>query len=628
MSKGDQTKSTTLARTNLCISIIIILGFIITSYISYHSNQGMFQKDARQVLDLATGAIENEINAMFERPLNISLTMANDTLLKDYLNREEEEDFEQGIQEYLRTYHEKYGYEAIFLVSAQSGRYYSYNGYERVLDESANADSWFFELMDPPGEYALNIDNDQTFRGANEITAFINCRILGRDQEVLGVVGIGIRTDRIQEIFDRYEKEYGVYSFLADQSGQIRIHTSTADEPANPDQVEMHQIEKLNWQLVVESDSMERMGDLKHQFMENMIVILVVIVLVLVVIMRIIHLYDARLVKILEAQEQKRQTSFQKQTEKIYVNVFEADVTHNRSASEAMNHYLNHLGLPQTATIDEMTERIAEVQIQPQWREKYLKMFSRSSILRAYEEGRESLQLDVPLMVDEGETSYWMRIMARIFFWDDDKTVRVMIYRQNITQEKERESQLLAQMERDPLTGLYNKAATQHHIQEILKNANGEMYAFFMLDIDNFKAINDTCGHAFGDRAIAAFASNLRSQFRKEDVVGRVGGDEFTVFLAVPSVAWAYRKAEQLAQNLHFMITDQEQTRNISASIGVAVTTAKNMDFDTLYRNADRALYETKRTKKGKVSIYASTQRGGDDTDAKILGGGVKKIRL
>ena len=99
---------------------------------------------------------------------------------------------------------------------------------------------------------------------------------------------------------------------------------------------------------------------------------------------------------------------------------------------------------------------------------------------------------------DGGQSYYWMRITARIFYWDEDKSVRMFVYRQNVDEEKKYAKQLMEKMELDSLTGLYNKAATQYHIQRALEEAPDRIYAFFIIDIDNFKQVNDNCGHAFG----------------------------------------------------------------------------------------------------------------------------------
>ena len=88
----------------------------------------------------------------------------------------------------------------------------------------------------------------------------------------------------------------------------------------------------------------------------------------------------------------------------------------------------------------------------------------------------------------------------------------MFVYRQNVDKEKEHEQHLVEKMESDSLTGLYNKVATQEHIQRGLLQHPDKLFAFFILDIDNFKNVNDTCGHAAGDMVIAGFAEMLKKR--------------------------------------------------------------------------------------------------------------------
>ncbi|MEF9988424.1 MAG: GGDEF domain-containing protein, partial [Christensenella sp.] len=124
-------KKNTLARTNIIICLIILIGFVVTSVISYRSNVSIYENDAQQVSTLATDSIYNELTSVFAQPVNVSLTMANDTLLKDFLSAEErkltDETYLAEMQKYLSAYRGKYSYDSVFLVSCATNRYYHYN---------------------------------------------------------------------------------------------------------------------------------------------------------------------------------------------------------------------------------------------------------------------------------------------------------------------------------------------------------------------------------------------------------------------------------------------------------------------------------------------------------------------
>ncbi len=83
--------------------------------------------------------------------------------------------------------------------------------------------------------------------------------------------------------------------------------------------------------------------------------------------------------------------------------------------------------------------------------------------------------------------------------------------------------------ERDALTGLYNRAETQKQIKNYLEQKPDEYSALFMIDTDNFKLVNDKGGHLFGDAVLSEIAAGMKKIVRKSDVVGRIGGDEFTI---------------------------------------------------------------------------------------------------
>lgn len=290
----------------------------------------------------------------------------------------------------------------------------------------------------------------------------------------------------------------------------------------------------------------------------------------------------------------------------LYENIYEMDMTHNCAANEETRAYFESLGLPGGAPYDRFLHHVAEKQIKAEHRQRYLDAFLPDKVLEAYAGGTDSLVREI-MMSTRANEFRWLRITARIFFWDEDKSVRIFSFRQNIEEEKKRESLLSAQARLDPLTGLYNKTATEGLIGEALASGRaGEgMYAFFILDIDNFKLVNDDFGHATGDVVLREFAGELKKQFRDTDVVGRIGGDEFAAFLPVPGRAWAERKACKLGAALHKSFMSETYAFSITASIGIALAPRDGKNFAALYRNADAALYQAKKRGKNGFTVYA-----------------------
>jgi diguanylate cyclase (GGDEF)-like protein/PAS domain S-box-containing protein len=173
----------------------------------------------------------------------------------------------------------------------------------------------------------------------------------------------------------------------------------------------------------------------------------------------------------------------------------------------------------------------------------------------------------------------------------------------DISTRKNAEERLRYLATHDPLTGLPNRDLFQDRLEQALmrarRNRSGDMskwiVAVMLLDLDNFKLINDTLGHATGDRVLVACADRLQACVRKTDSVARLGGDEFTVILesvAVPDncVMLAQKLLDELAQPIQ--LNDKEYV--LHASLGISLYPWDGEDVDTLLKNADIAMYNAK----------------------------------
>lgn len=165
-----------------------------------------------------------------------------------------------------------------------------------------------------------------------------------------------------------------------------------------------------------------------------------------------------------------------------------------------------------------------------------------------------------------------------------------------------RQDSLLEELRRraskDALSGLLNRAAMEYSIKERLNAmAPEESCALFIVDLDNFKQVNDTLGHQAGDRAIQQAGRVLSSLFHASDIVGRLGGDEFAVFLCGKLTEdFVREKAAAICEFLELALGDRE-TVIVTASVGVYLS-GPGQEFDGLYQSADLALYKAKKTGK------------------------------
>lgn len=167
---------------------------------------------------------------------------------------------------------------------------------------------------------------------------------------------------------------------------------------------------------------------------------------------------------------------------------------------------------------------------------------------------------------------------------------------------KEKEN-LQIQTELDLMTGLYNKVTAERIISNLLSN-NSRQNAMMIIDIDNFKQVNDYEGHLVGDHTIRIIADLISGHFRKSDVVGRIGGDEFIVFMTdIPNNELARQKANNLARLLRYK-PNITLPANVSISIGLVITEKCPYEYEELFNKADQALYEAKRNGKGQYKEY------------------------
>lgn len=171
--------------------------------------------------------------------------------------------------------------------------------------------------------------------------------------------------------------------------------------------------------------------------------------------------------------------------------------------------------------------------------------------------------------------------------------------------DKRRLDELSIRAESDSMTGLLNHAATFSHIKRYLRGEGAaDTHALFMIDIDDFKQVNDTLGHQMGDAAIRGIASAIRGAFRASDIVGRVGGDEFMVLVKnVPDMGFVDKKARELVDALRFPCGAGDASAPVSASVGVAIYRGDGRGFEQIYAEADHALYRAKSAGKDRFVI-------------------------
>ncbi len=177
--------------------------------------------------------------------------------------------------------------------------------------------------------------------------------------------------------------------------------------------------------------------------------------------------------------------------------------------------------------------------------------------------------------------------------------------------------------QQDALTGLWNRAYTEAAVNDII--SKGEHGALFMIDMDNFKAINDNYGHIEGDNTLKMFADTMRKFSKEGDVLCRIGGDEFVMFVkGAASKAEIGNLAGDVISDLCYKIEEKKYETNSSVSIGIAQVPDDGSDFTTIYNAADKALYYVKQNGKNSYHFFSEQReneqnRAGNLVDLKYL---------
>jgi diguanylate cyclase (GGDEF)-like protein/PAS domain S-box-containing protein len=190
----------------------------------------------------------------------------------------------------------------------------------------------------------------------------------------------------------------------------------------------------------------------------------------------------------------------------------------------------------------------------------------------------------------------------------DPSVGALVINTRNATDQVALECQLRHQAFHDPLTGLANRALLTERAEQALVRSvrSGAIVSVVLVDLDGFKAVNDSLGHQVGDIVLCEVARRLESLVRPEDTVARLGGDEFVVLVdSVGGMGEAKRLAERVCDVLRPRFTLPGWDYAVTASVGVAIGTAADVDVHDLLRDADTAMYVAKTSGKDSVRLFA-----------------------
>jgi diguanylate cyclase (GGDEF)-like protein/PAS domain S-box-containing protein len=232
-----------------------------------------------------------------------------------------------------------------------------------------------------------------------------------------------------------------------------------------------------------------------------------------------------------------------------------------------------------------------------------LRFVNRERLIGLYYDDVFSDEMDYRENSSAGEYR-WMHLIVQLVQYPDSEEIKAYVISRDIDREKREELELIARSERDSLTDALNRDAFENRVNKLLQDSEaGTCHAFLMMDIDEFKAVNDTFGHDAGDKMLEELINAIRSVLRFDDIIGRIGGDEFMVCMKDVSYdAVIEKKAQQLCEILRRKLSDEVM---VSLSLGISVFPRDGLTFDALYKAADMALYYTKENGKDGYNFYS-----------------------
>lgn len=291
--------------------------------------------------------------------------------------------------------------------------------------------------------------------------------------------------------------------------------------------------------------------------------------------------------------------------------IFHFDLTADRlfasnGVSTNMDQFEN--AVPVDSTINQIAGFIPDDKMKA----KFLALFSREAMITAYHSGKTELRQEL-LSYYADQSIRWTRMTCRFIANPNNGHLESILYGMDISREHEYEERiaqaeqqnetLLERSRRDPLTGLYTKAAFADLVQDALDHGIPAPFALIFLDLDHFKAVNDTFGHLTGDHVLRKTSRVLQRLFDEDSYLSRFGGDEYSIYFPDCTRESLTDKLEKLKLALTRTITRDGNAVTTTASIGAIYCDAPVKAFTPLLRNADQALYAAKQNGRDQYCI-------------------------
>lgn len=211
------------------------------------------------------------------------------------------------------------------------------------------------------------------------------------------------------------------------------------------------------------------------------------------------------------------------------------------------------------------------------------------------------------LLISKDGTEYGIEDSVAPIRDEHQNVLGAVLVFHDVTEQRKMASEMNYRATHDSLTGLFNRREFEHKLDYSLittRQSHCE-HALLFIDLDQFKIINDTCGHAVGDKLLKSISHIMLSHLRNSDILGRLGGDEFGILLEKCSLEPALRIAENICKDIDsYRFTHHNQRFSVSASVGLLIFNEKWKSIEHLMQSADTACYTAKESGRNRVHIY------------------------
>lgn len=299
----------------------------------------------------------------------------------------------------------------------------------------------------------------------------------------------------------------------------------------------------------------------------------------------------------------------------------EVDVTNNKIIELDDNIFIEGSADMMSATYEERIANIVNIVVHPNDCEKLKETLSVDNLRSVYKEDKNidySFRLSpakfISLLSPDSKNILLSLYLNKDYIWtslscttalDRHGIIHAYLYMLDIDKRKQEEYAIKRAATTDPLTGLLNRSSFTVELSKYIEK-NNAIGSMFIVDLDYFKSVNDTLGHPAGDQLLIDVAKLFEKVFRSNDIICRMGGDEFCIFAKgltdIDKINERARELNELGKRT--IIGDNGKIARVSFSIGISTMLPDDFDIESLYSNADKALYQAKESGRGCYKIY------------------------